>query len=212
MASVPENEALFPSTDTEVIRILLKNHQAFHGFLRKRLPSDEVAEDLLQTGLLKAVRAGQSLKESDNAVAWFYRILRNILIDFYRTRAAEGRKEESYQGEALTSVAMHPPTDEELHREVCACMERLLPSLKPEYGELVSRLDLKGESPTEVADSLGITVNNLQVRLHRARQALKRSLELSCGACTKHGCLECSCEKGPSPGDGSQTTTPIHHH
>jgi RNA polymerase sigma-70 factor (ECF subfamily) len=31
------------------------------------------------------------------------------------------------------------------------------------------------------------------VRLHRARQALRNSLEQACGVCTKHGCLNRTC-------------------
>jgi DNA-directed RNA polymerase specialized sigma24 family protein len=73
-------------------------------------------------------------------------------------------------------------------------MGRLLPTLKPEYSELVQKIDLDGSDPDEVACSLGITRGNLNVRLHRAREALRKSLELSCGACSKHGCLNCTCE------------------
>jgi RNA polymerase sigma-70 factor (ECF subfamily) len=44
----------------------------------------------------------------------------------------------------------------------------------------------------------GITPNNAAVRLHRAHEALKRQLLLSCGTCADHGCLDCRCG-GPGP-------------
>lgn len=49
----------------------------------------------------------------------------------------------------------------------------------------------------KVAKALGITTNNATVRLHRARRALKRELERSCGICATHGCLDCTCGESP---------------
>lgn len=197
------SESLFDSQpaeelNAEILRILIDNQKSFLGFLRKHLPSEEAAEDLLQHSLLKAMRAGESLVKEESAVAWFYRILRNSLIDFYRSRAAEGRRSEGLLHDLTASGSDSIPAadDEELQREICACFNRLLPTLKPEYAELVRRIDLGGESPTAVMESMGITYNNLMVRLHRSRQALRASLEKSCGACTQHGCLDCTCGHG----------------
>jgi RNA polymerase sigma-70 factor (ECF subfamily) len=36
------------------------------------------------------------------------------------------------------------------------------------------------------------------VRLHRVRAALRDKLKLVCGACARHGCLDCGCPKGPT--------------
>lgn len=191
-ASGPINE--------KALQVFLGNQAAFKGFLRRHLPSEAAAEDLLQQSLLKAIRNTEGPVEMEYSTAWFYRILRNVLIDFYRARAAEGRKHEGFLHELVASgTDNHAAPDAELMREVCACMGRLLPSLKPEYAALLQRIDLGGEEPAAVAESVGITYNNLMVRLHRARQALRKSLEHSCGACTKHGCLDCTCGHGQAP-------------
>jgi RNA polymerase sigma-70 factor (ECF subfamily) len=187
--------------DKGSLRILLDNRTAFKSFLRRKVPSDETAEDLLQQGLLKAIRHSGELSDKENVTAWFYRILRNTLTDFYRARAAEGRRQEGLQRDLETSGEAHSgAADEEIMAEVCACMGRLLPTLKAGYGELIRRIDLGGEEPAAVAESAGITYNNLMVRLHRARQALKKSLENSCGVCTTHGCLDCTCGHGGGEG------------
>ena len=81
----------------------------------------------------------------------------------------------------------------ELRGEVCACITRLLPVLKPEYAEMIRRVDLDEQPVSGVARSLGITANNAMVRLHRARAGLKKQLERSCGTCATHGCLDCRC-------------------
>lgn len=190
-----DGKALGP-IDNSAVRLFLENRQAFKTFLRRQLPSEMEAEDVLQHSLLKAIRNPDAFHEKENVAAWFYRILRNSLTDHYRSRAAEGRKHDGLLREmiALGGDSQAAP-DAGLMNGICACLERQLPALKPEYAEILKRVDLDGESPAAVAETGGITYNNLMVRLHRARQALRKSLELSCGACTKHGCLECSCGK-----------------
>jgi hypothetical protein len=65
-------------------------------------------------------------------------------------------------------------------------MTTLLPNLKAEYAEVLRRVDLEETPLPRVATDLAITTNNATVRLHRARQALRRQLERSCGTCATH--------------------------
>ncbi len=180
--------------DENVIETLVSNHAEFRKFLSKRLPSESVADDLLQQCLAKAVEKSDTLENNESAVAWFYKVLRNALIDFYRVRASEDKKYEAYLNELVTQGAVQAQPPDQLQAAICQCMNRLLPTLKTEYAELIRRIDLNGESPQAVAESLNLKTSNLTVRLHRARLALKTSLERSCGTCTEHGCLDCTCE------------------
>jgi len=63
-----------------------------------------------------------------------------------------------------------------------------------EFVAFARRVDLQSETPDNVAASLGVTRNNLTVRLHRARQQLKDRLEMSCRMYAKHGYLDCTCD------------------
>ena len=123
-------------------------------------------------------------------MAWFYRLLRNAVTDFYRRRAARQRTLETYARRAPESDPGH---DENLERVVCACVQDLIPLLKPEYADLIRRIDLGGADVSTAADTLGITPGNARVRLHRARAALRAELERSCRTCATHGCLDCTC-------------------
>ena len=58
----------------------------------------------------------------------------------------------------------------------------------------MGRADVLGEPRDRLAISLGITVNNVTVRLHRARQSLKLRLEQMCRTCVVHGFLDCRCD------------------
>ena len=170
------------------VQTLVENHARFLAFLTARLGSREAAEDVLQAAFVKGVEKQGTLRDDEGAVAWFFRLLRNAVVDHHRRRGAEERALPRAAPEA-EAVAHDAP----LRDEVCRCIHDLLPLLKPEYAAMVRRVDLEGVPVRTVADELGITPNNATVRLHRARQALKRSLEASCGTCTTHGCLECTC-------------------
>lgn len=176
--------------DADSLQILLKSHRRFLAFLESRVGSKEDAEEILQAALFKAVQHEDSLKQQ-TVVAWFYHVLKNSLADFYRSRDVEKRA----MDQRRQAIAAGPSESAELERTVCECFEALIPTLKPEYGEILKIVDLGDVSVTDAGQSLGISANNASVRLHRARLALKKSLEATCKTCAVHGCYDCTCEK-----------------
>jgi RNA polymerase sigma factor (sigma-70 family) len=174
--------------DNKTLSVLLAGHRKFLAFLERRVGSRESAEEILQSALAKAVEQEGSLKE-ETVVAWFYRLLRNALVDHYRRQGAEQRALDVRRAEAKDLVEVDP----EVERTVCECFRELLPTLKPEYSEILQRVDLGDSSVSDAAESLGITPNNAGVRLHRARLALKSRLEQTCRTCAEHGCYDCTC-------------------
>jgi RNA polymerase sigma factor (sigma-70 family) len=172
---------------------LLENTKEFVGFARKRFGDPEPAVDAVQDTMLKALKAAKQIHDEEKAKALFYKILRRTIIDLHRRRDA---REHAHTG--LEHELNRPPDSEE-ERVVCVCLERLLPAMTTQYAELIRRIDLNQESPEELVASLGISKNNLNVRLHRARQQLKQRLEENCRVCAKHGCLDCDCAQSSEP-------------
>lgn len=173
----------------EVLRVLLDNHARFLSFLERRVGSRDDAEDILQEAFVRSLDRAASLGGSESATTWFYRVLRNAITDHYRRRDSRGRALDRFAAE--TEVAETP--DNGLEAVVCACVLSLLETLKPEYGAAIRRVDLDGTSVRGYAEEAGITPSNAGVRLHRAREALRRQLARSCGTCLTHGCLDCKC-------------------
>jgi len=68
-------------------------------------------------------------------------------------------------------------------------------TIKPEYGTAIRRVDLDGLSVRDYAIEAGITPSNAGVRLHRAREALRKQLVRTCRTCLEHECLDCVCRK-----------------
>ncbi len=181
--------------ESPVVRALVENHRRFLDFLERRTGSRAEAEDLLQTAFVKLLERGAEPRDGESTVAWLYRLLRNASIDRQRSEASRAR---ALERRAEVERALHEE-DPELHGEICRCVRDLLPTLKPEYAELLRRVDLEGQAVVGAAEALGVSANNAGVRLHRARKALLREVQRSCGTCATHGCLDCSCGGGGCP-------------
>lgn len=173
------------------IDLLVRRKAEFLRFLGRRLGGRADAEDLLQNALLKVVAHETPLRDVEKLVPWFYQILRNLLVDHYRRNAASRRLKDQVAADADTATEI----DEELFQATYPCVNEVATTLKPEYAELIRRVELAAEPLHEVARDLGITPNNASVRLYRARQALREGLAAMCGACVEHACLDCSCRK-----------------
>lgn len=174
---------------------ILNSLNTFVAFARKRLNDPELAADAVQEALLKALTAADAPSESEKAVPWFYQILRRTIIDIYRRKAT--------RSEALESFALEQPSPSpEEEKTICQCFKPLLSTLPNQYAEVLNAVDIEGREPKEVAEDLALTWNNLNVRLHRARTALRKRLEEACKACSVHGCLDCTCsEATPRAGE-----------
>ncbi|HEX6852215.1 MAG TPA: RNA polymerase sigma factor [Candidatus Polarisedimenticolaceae bacterium] len=172
----------------EVVAALVENHRRFLAFVERHVGSRDVAEDILQDAFVRGLsRAGQ-LRDQDSVVGWFYSSLRNALADHWRRIGAERR---IFQD---ADAGVEPSVDPELMRTVCECATALLETLKPEYAEVLRRVELDGIAVKEYARQSNVTPNNASVRLFRAREALRRQFERSCGTCAEHGCLDCGCD------------------
>lgn len=175
----------------QVVAQLIANQQAFLRFLTGKLGDRALAEDVLQEAYVRGLAKAGTIRDGDSATAWFYRVLRNAVIDHARRRASTNRRLEAFAAE-LEGEEKQP----EIAQQVCQCVGRLAGTLKPEYAEAVQRVEVEGMSVKDFASSLGITSNNAAVRVFRAREALREQVLRSCGACAKHGCVDCSCTHG----------------
>jgi RNA polymerase sigma factor (sigma-70 family) len=170
-----------------VEEVLLRHRNKLLGFIQSKVSDPDLAEDVFQDSLLHAIHAAGDLREEDKLLPWSYRILNNAIIDTYRRKSTESQYLTAYgQNEVLAET---PEND----AVICECFRVILPSLKPEYTEVIETLDLSNGEPEDLALRLKITPNNLKVRRHRARQALRLLLEQTCQICAVHGCLNCTC-------------------
>ncbi|HEV7920571.1 MAG TPA: sigma-70 family RNA polymerase sigma factor [Thermoanaerobaculia bacterium] len=168
---------------------LVESHRQFLAFLERRLGDRALAEDILQDAFVKTMERGGELRDDEAAVAWFYRLLRNAVIDHHRRRSVRTRALDALARE-MEGAAEPPP---EVRGAICACVGRLVGNLRPEYAAAIRRVELDEVPVQTFAGEMGITANNAAVRLFRAREALRKQVRAACGTCATHGCVECSC-------------------
>jgi RNA polymerase sigma-70 factor (ECF subfamily) len=179
-----------PMDARALLRTLEAERARFLGMARARLACDADAEDVVQRALVRASERADSLAEPERARAWFYRILRRTIIDHHRSRGRD--RGHTPLDEVEGTLASADATPGATPRP-CACAVHLLDALRPGYGEILRRVDLGGEDAAAVAASLGLTLSNLYVRLHRARRALRERVEGHCGVSSVSPCLDCTC-------------------
>jgi RNA polymerase sigma factor (sigma-70 family) len=177
-----------PGTSDRAVAVLVENHRAFLRFVERRTGSREVAEDILQDAFVRSVDRLDGVPD-EALVPWFYRVLRNAIVDRHRRRRVESAALEALTRE-LADAAEPPP---EIAAEICACVRRLAATLKADYAGAIEAVDLRGTPVKDYADAEGLTASNAGVRLFRARAALRQRVAESCGTCAEHGCLDCSC-------------------
>jgi RNA polymerase sigma factor (sigma-70 family) len=173
----------------EVVYALLGNQRDFLAFLQKRVGDRALAEDILQEAFVRGLDKLGTLENDEAATAWFYRILRNAVIDHHRRRTAVDRRLESFAAELEQQV--EPEAD--VRRAVCQCVGRLAGTLQPEYADVLRRVEVDGMAVKDYAAETGITSNNAAVRVFRARKALRKQVARSCGSCAHDGCRDCTC-------------------
>lgn len=173
----------------DAVRALLENQQAFLMFLERRTGDRELARDVMQEAFLRGFEKLESLRDDEAAVAWFYRMLRNAVVDVRRRRASATRALAAFEAE-LAGATQPPP---EVRDNICACVSRLASTMRPAYAEALRRVEVDGIAVKDYAEEAGISAGNAAVRVFRARDALRKQVERSCGACATHGCLDCTC-------------------
>lgn len=173
----------------EALQRLLADRGQFIAFVQRRVNSHEMAEDIVQTAFVKSIERGGTLRDEESTVAWFYRMLRNAVIDHYRHNDVHSRAVEEWVKELESQEVPSPDT----RNEVCACITRLMNGLKPEYRQALQQVDVEEAAVGDFAVITGISANNAAVRVHRAREALRKQVKLTCGTCAEHGCVDCRC-------------------
>src|SRR5207237_6248012 len=101
----------------DILEVLVENHRRFPAFLDRRVGSRAEAEDILQDAFVRSLDRADTVRDPEAVIPWFYRLLRNAVIDRHRRRGAEDRAL-AYAGG--TADEAEPGADEALREEGCA--------------------------------------------------------------------------------------------
>jgi RNA polymerase sigma-70 factor (ECF subfamily) len=168
-----------------VMQELVASHREFVAFVERRVGDRAMAEDVVQDAFVKGLERGGELRADESSRAWFYRVLRNAIVDRHRRATTAGAR--------LQALAAELQRAGDADRELCACIGRLIDTLPPDQARALRRIELDGVAVKDFAVESGLGESNAGVRVFRARKALRERVTRACGTCAEHGCFDCSC-------------------
>ncbi|HEX2618662.1 MAG TPA: RNA polymerase sigma factor SigZ [Phototrophicaceae bacterium] len=151
-------------------------------FIRRRVPDEQIADDLLQEVYLKIYTHITSLRDDRRLEAWVFQIARNAIIDYYRTRKPVDELDElSETIAAPDTVDIDDEIDEpdDLSARLSEGVQKTIESLPEEYRQALILTEYEGLTQQELADRLGLSLSGAKSRVQRGRK-LMRELMLAC--------------------------------
>jgi RNA polymerase sigma-70 factor (ECF subfamily) len=181
----PTDHALLEAArqgDRSAIDALLERHQArIYRFGMKMCRNPEDARDVLQETLLAMARSVGDFREESSISTWLYSIARGFCVKKRRKSkfAPErlGSLETDVPAEVHRLLDPRRPPDEELaDKELQEALEKSIDSLDPMYREVLLLRDFEGLTASETAEALGVSLDAVKSRLHRARLAVRSAM------------------------------------
>lgn len=165
------------SGDRAAVEDLLARHEGqVYRFGLKMCRDAEDAKDVLQETLLAAARGLRDFRGESSLSTWLFTIARSQCAR-RRRKAERGATQAPVGGEAEAALeAVDPgllPDERAEGRELGGELEVAILALEPSYREVLLLRDVEGLTAPEVAAALGISVEAVKSRLHRARLAVR---------------------------------------
>ncbi len=134
-----------------------------------------VADDLVQETFLRVLQNLTAVRDQAKLSSWIFRIAANLCQDYFRS---PGRKMIPMEDNPAGELPGESSLEKEIEQYQMSLWVQEQVNLLPEpMRQVVFLCDIKEESLQGAADLLNISVENVKVRLHRARKQLKAILE-----------------------------------
>ena len=155
------------------------HHDRVKKFILAMVKDQWVADDLIQETFMKVGDRMHTLKDTAKISAWIYRIAYNLCQDHFRglKKAKPTAGDFSAQLEEIECV---PPQGELEQHQMGLCVQDKMNLLPDSLRTVLVLYDVVEMSHKEIAGILEISVENVKVRIHRARKKLKTILEDRC--------------------------------
>jgi RNA polymerase sigma-70 factor (ECF subfamily) len=173
----PDDEVVDHVIDGELhwFAVLMRRYnRRLFRVVRAIVQNDAEAEDACQDAWLRAYRHLQDLRHGTAFSRWIGRIGLRCALERRRLREHVVSLDELDDRHA--DGATSDPDGHVEGRELAHRIERALDELAPSYRAIVLLRDFEHMTTTETAAILGLTEQNVRVRLHRARACLRQRL------------------------------------
>jgi RNA polymerase sigma factor (sigma-70 family) len=176
-AMVEQDERISEAIDRERPRL--------RNFIRRRVPDQSDAEDILQDVFYELVEAYRLMKPVEQVTAWLFRVARNRITDLFRSKRREALRSEpaaTENGEMLQLEDLLPSPDAGPDAAYARTLlleelDAALDELPEEQREVFIAHEVLGHSFKELAAQTGVSVNTLLSRKHYAVLYLRERLQ-----------------------------------
>lgn len=166
--------------DRAALLELLERHQAqIYRFGMRMCRDEQDAQDVLQDTLLAMARGVPDFRRDSSVSSWLYAIARSFCSKKHRkSKFAPGQQSSlsDDQGDQKLVAPGTAPDDAAAASQLRSALQSAIDSLDPGYREVLILRDVEGLTATEVAEALGLGVQAVKSRLHRARRELRERL------------------------------------
>lgn len=143
-------------------------NEELYFFILKKVKNKTAANDIFQNTFLKIHKNLPQLKAEEKARAWIFQIARNEITNYFH-------KESLYVKQTHTNI--QAPVQEYQH--IC-CFDKFINDLPEIYKEVIELVYIEGKKQKEAAESLEISIENVKIRLKRAKVILKKKFNECC--------------------------------
>lgn len=156
-------------------QMLITNTEFLKPFAITLTRDNEVAKDLLQETMYRALANKEKYNSGTNIKAWLYTIMRNIFINNYRRKAKQNTIFDNTPNEFLLNYNQVTTTNEAegalKMKDIQAAIHQL-----PSIFRNPFMLYFEGYKYHEIADMLNEPLGTIKSRIHFARKLLKEQL------------------------------------
>lgn len=161
-------------------RIAYQQHgAAVMAFLASRTHHREDAEDLLHETFVRAIKAGERLRDTASVKTYLFTIAHRLTIDRHRRRREMPLAGDDHAQEALQNLV--DPGSERIeeraaHRQTLARVLATLPELPPKLRTAFELGVIEKRPYREIAETTGWSMAQVKVNIHRARKHVLAAL------------------------------------
>lgn len=166
--------------DRQITETYAREASRLRNFIRKWVPQEADAEDVLQDVFYEFVAAQRLVEPLREAGAWMFRVARNRIADLFRRRGA--RREDPFERDEGQGLEAWLPSGDGgpeaayARRILLEELDAALDELPPAQREAFVAHELEGVSFKELSAATGIPVNTLISRKHYAVLQLRERL------------------------------------
>jgi RNA polymerase sigma-70 factor (ECF subfamily) len=155
----------------------------------RRLVGEADAEDVAQEAFVKISRSLEGFRGESRLSTWIYRIATNAALDHHKkpssrqaAKSVDISADDDLSPDERALLQDKAPLHDTslIRKDMNECIRGLVNDLPDNYRIVLMLGDLEGFPNAEIADILGLSLDTVKIRMHRARRHLKQVMDTAC--------------------------------